>query len=232
MLWRRRNLLLGCAILMALAAGAGTALIEPRYESQAYFIPTSAPSEFVKTALEQDQERILKETQEQLHLEKTAEYNPALSNLSSRFAQITQRIKQDWSQTFGSTPLALQITKKLDKNTWITPQGGTLIEITAHSIDPARAADLANTIQKIYAKKLADRYKFSQKIEAGQTQRKKVFLQQARPSYTPIPPAIGLTMGEGAIAGLLIGMGLGIWADRRARTKEKRCVRHTLSLQP
>jgi diguanylate cyclase (GGDEF)-like protein len=122
------------------------------------------------------------------------------TEITDTYAQIAssrliQRTAADELALTGDERRDVQITSRL-----IT--GTTLLSVTATSTDPGLAAEYANAVSGALVAFVDDRYEvFDVSV-----------VDQASIPQTPVSPNVPLTLGLGAVAGLLLGTGLAVVA--------------------
>ncbi len=210
-LWRRRNLVMGIALLTMLTGLALLGLRKNLYTASVYFAPRGTYEHAGDAIIAVDAAPFFKTVYTDQTLSQWPEFNPALTPDGSAIAALAVRASSLIDPVRSADDLERRALQHMNNHFTIRalPAERT-VELTYTSTSPRRAANIVNAMAQAYMKQMPG-YRFvpstaSEGIDAIRFTHADIYLEPVRPALLPLFFIF-------ILVGVVGGAAASVWAD-------------------
>ena len=219
-LWRRRNLVLGVALLCILTGMTVAELQKNVFIGRAYFVPHSNFSVFLNAVQGVDADPVLTRIISDMKLLSLPEFNEEILADTMLLTALAQKINLKLYPAVSTDELYLHALEHMRGALRITPHPGLgFVEISFQSISPWYSHAIANNIADGYAAALSSDYEFKDNLSLNSSAKAQVTVKKAEKPETPARPPMAKFIISSLLIGLLIGSIAAMSAEHHYRVK-------------
>lgn len=214
-LWRRRNLVIGIALLAMVVGFAVLGLRKNLYTASVYFAPRGTYAPAVDALMAVDPKPLLKQIYTDQSLSQWPEFNPTRMADTSVIARLAVKATSMIDPVRTADDLEHRALMRMEHYFTVRslPAERT-VELTYTSTSPRTAANVVNAMAQGYMRQMPD-YRFvpssaNEGLDAIRFTHADIYLEPGRPALLPLLSLFILT-------GLLGGAAASVWADRSYR---------------